>query len=66
MTDDQVQKGLTDEFDLGYKGDLGGFFVEEVQRAGKITRTGEANAMGSNKSGRIFLLSCIRRTEWGS
>lgn len=42
LTDAKVYKGLTEEYDLAYQGYLGGAFMEEVQRAVRMTRLGDA------------------------
>lgn len=41
IIDDQVDKGLTDGFNLGYQRDLGGSFIEEVPRVVKMACGGD-------------------------
>lgn len=41
-SDAQVYKRLTDEYNPGNQGDLGGSFMEKVQRAVRMTRMGDA------------------------
>lgn len=42
LTDKQVYRGPTEEHDLGYQGDLGSSFIEELERAVKMTPLGDA------------------------
>lgn len=42
LSDEQVYKRMTDEFDFGYQGYLGFLFMEEIQRAVGMSRAGNA------------------------
>lgn len=42
LIDEQVYRGLTEEYDLGYQADLGGSFSEKVQGGVKRTCSGDA------------------------
>lgn len=43
MTDEQAFKGLIDQLNLGYKGDSGSALIEEVRKAVRISRSGDAS-----------------------
>lgn len=42
LTDAQVCKQLMEEYDLGNWGDLGSSFMEDVQKAVRMTRTADS------------------------
>lgn len=41
LSDDQVCEASKEEYDLGYWGGFGGPYIDEVQKAARMTRTGE-------------------------
>lgn len=62
MTGNQVNKGPTDEYDLGYKGDSGGCFLEEVHRAVRMSRMGDACHQLKQEKRNLF--SSPRERSW--
>lgn len=62
LRDYQVHKESAEEFNLGYKWGLGGSFVEEVQHAVRMSRTGDACQQVNQVQTNLY--SLIHDNEW--
>lgn len=62
LTDEDVYRGLTEEKDFGYQGNLKGSFMEGVQKAAKPARTG--NACMRVQQVKIILSAFFHENDW--
>lgn len=62
VNDEQEYGGLTDKDDLGYQGDLGGPFMDEVQKALKITHTGDC--IHEDPAGQDQSFCVLHENDW--